>query len=119
MFRPFLIVAAVVAAGSASAQTGPTPGLFISPAGEPFRAQSGEAYPLPKWFAGADSDHDGGLTPTEFEQDSQRFFDVLDTNHDGKINNVETVAYETNVAPEIVRKIPLLSPWGTEPVTEK
>jgi hypothetical protein len=109
MLRSLIVAAALVAAGAATAQPGPEAGLFISPAGEPFRAQPGETYPLPKWFAGADADHDGALTPTEFDKDGQRFFDVLDTNHDGKLNNIELAAYETDVAPEIVRKIPLLS----------
>ncbi len=109
MFRPVVIAAAALAATSVLAQPAPTPGLFISPAGEPFRAAPGQPYPLPVWFAGADADHDGALSLAEFDKDALRFFDVLDTNHDGKINGPETRAYETNVAPEIVRKIPLLS----------
>jgi len=109
MFRPLLIAVVVASAGAAAAQPAPPAGLFISPAGEPFRAGPGEAYPLAKWFAGADADHDGALSPAEFNADGARFFDALDTNHDGKLSNAETVAYETNIAPEIVKKIPMLS----------
>lgn len=112
MFRPVIIAAALIAAGPALAQPAPPQGLFISPAGEPFRAGPGEAYPSAKWFAGADADHDGGLTPAEFDADALRFFDALDLNHDGKLNNLETQNYEDKVAPEIVRKIPLLSDRG-------
>lgn len=109
MFRPVVIAAAALAATSVLAQPVPAAGLFISPAGEPFRAEPGQPYPLPVWFSGADADHDGAISPSEFDKDALRFFDVLDTNHDGKITSVETRAYETNIAPEIVRKIPLLS----------
>lgn len=109
MFRVGLIVAASLAATAAQAQPAPNPGLFISPAGEPFRSEPGQPYPLPVWFAGADADHDGAISPAEFDRDALRFFDVLDTNRDGKITSIETRAYETDIAPEIVKKIPLLS----------
>lgn len=106
--RRIILVLAALAAAPALAQPH-SAGLFISPAGEPFRASSGEAYPLPRWFSGADADGDGELSFAEFDKDALRFFDVLDTNKDGRINSMETKAYETSVAPEIVRKIPLLS----------
>jgi hypothetical protein len=109
MFRPVVILAAFLAATPALAQPAPAAGLFISPAGEPFRAEPGQPYPLPTWFSGADADQDGAISPSEFDRDALRFFDVLDTNRDGKITSPETRAYETEVAPEIVRKIPLLS----------
>jgi hypothetical protein len=113
MYRSlFLAAALAAAAGAVAAQPEPPQALFISPAGEPFRAQPGEAYPLAKWFAGADANHDGALSATEFDADALRFFDVLDLNHDGKLTNLETQNYEDKVAPEIVRKIPLLSDRG-------
>ena len=112
MFRPVVIAAAALAATSVLAQPAPATGLFISPAGEPFRAAPGQPYPLPLWFTGADADHDGAISPPEFDKDALRFFAVLDADHDGKITSVETRAYETNIAPEIVRKIPLLSDRG-------
>jgi hypothetical protein len=109
MYRPVVLAAALLVAGSALAQSEPEAGLFISPAGEPFRAPAGQPYPLGAWFAGADLDHDGALSTAEFDKDAQRFFAVLDRNHDGKVDNSETRFYESDVAPEIVRKIPLLS----------
>ena len=109
MFRLVVIAAAALAATSVLAQPAPAAGLFISPAGEPFRAEPGQPYPLPVWFAGADADRDGSISASEFEKDALRFFAVLDANHDGKITGPETRAYETDIAPEIVRKIPLLS----------
>ena len=108
MFRVVLIAAAL-AAGSALAQPALQEGLFISPAGEPFRSRAGDPYPLPVWFNGADADHNGSLTPAEFDADAQRFFGILDLNKDNKIDGSETRAYETDVAPEIVRRVPLLS----------
>lgn len=106
--RRLLILLAAFAAAPALAQPH-SAGLFISPAGEPFRAGPGQAYPLPRWFAGADADGNGEITFAEFDKDALRFFDLLDTSRDGRVNSIETKAYETNVAPEIVRRIPLLS----------
>jgi len=70
------------------------PGLFVSPFGEPFRSEPGEPYPVAAWFAGADADHDGKLTRTEFMADGVRWFDLLDANTDGVIGQAEIVAYE-------------------------
>lgn len=112
MLRVAVIAAVAMAATTAQAQPAPAMGLFISPAGEPFRAASDEPYPLPLWFAGADIDHDGAISLLEFEKDALRFFDLLDSNHDGKITSPETRTYETRIAPEIVRRIPLLSDRG-------
>lgn len=110
MRRFALALAALTLAGaSAALAQSYSAGLFISPAGEPFRSKPGEAYPLPIWFAGADADANGEVNFAEFDKDALRFFDLLDTNKDGRINGAETKAYEANVAPEIVRKIPLLS----------
>jgi Ca2+-binding EF-hand superfamily protein len=82
---------------------GPRRQLFISPAGEPFRAEPGAPYPVAAWFAGADADHDGALTRDEFVADSLRFFDVLDTDHNGVIDGFEVSHYETQIAPEILQ----------------
>ena len=79
------------------------PQLFISPAGEPFRAEPGAPYPVAAWFAGADADRDGALTRDEFVADTLRFFDILDGDHNGVIDGFEVSAYETKVAPEILQ----------------
>jgi hypothetical protein len=74
---------------------------FISPMGEPFRARSTADDTLARWFAQADRNHDGILTPDEMEADADRFFATLDTDHDGEIGPEEVVHYEWEVAPEI------------------
>jgi len=79
--------------------------LFISPAGEPFRGKPGETYPVATWFAAADRDHDGRLTREEFRQDADRFFRILDANHDGVIDGFEIADYERVVAPEILPRV--------------
>jgi Ca2+-binding EF-hand superfamily protein len=79
----------------------PHGGLFISPAGEPFRSPEPDADMLGKWFAGADLNHDGFLSLAEMEADSERFFATLDTDRDGEIDPVELTRYEREVAPEI------------------
>jgi hypothetical protein len=79
------------------------PQLFISPAGEPFRAEPGAPYPVAVWFAGADADHDGTLTRDEFVADALRFFDKIDSDHNGVIDGFEVSTYETKVAPEILQ----------------
>lgn len=75
--------------------------VFISPSGEPFRAGAGEPYPIAVWFARADANHDGAITPDEFEADARTFFESLDVDHDGVIDGFEIGDYETKVAPEI------------------
>lgn len=76
--------------------------LFISPAGEPFRAPAQAPYPVAAWLAGADANRDGGLSRDEFVADAARFFDVLDVDHDAVIDGFEVAAYEKNIAPEIL-----------------
>lgn len=78
------------------------PQLFISPAGEPFRAPGEVPYPVATWFAGADADHDGALTRDEFIADSLRFFAVVDGDHNGVVDGFEVSTYETRIAPEII-----------------
>lgn len=78
------------------------PQLFISPAGEPFRAPPGAPYPVKAWFDGADANHDGALGREEFVADSLRFFAVVDTDKNGVIDGFEVSNYETRIAPEII-----------------
>ncbi|AYJ86818.1 EF-hand domain-containing protein [Sphingomonas paeninsulae] len=75
--------------------------LFISPAGEPFRAAPGDPYPVAAWFAQADTNHDGHLTIDEMRNDAARFFATLDVDHDGEIDPDEVTRYETQIVPEI------------------
>lgn len=83
---------------------GPTSGprLFISPAGEPFRAPPGAPYPVKAWFDGADANHDAALSRDEFVADALRFFAVVDSDKNGVIDGFEVSTYETRIAPEIV-----------------
>lgn len=86
----------------------PGGGLFISPAGEPFREGDGRA----AWFAGADRDGDTLLTEAESRLDAERFFAVLDADHNGAIDGFENQAYERDLVPEITR---LAGPVGGGP----
>lgn len=79
--------------------------IFISPMGEPFRGERDQPYASAQWFAAADLDHDGRLTESEFVSDADRFFDRLDTNHDGVIDGFELNDYERLIAPEIQPRI--------------
>lgn len=78
------------------------PQLFISPAGEPFRAPPGAPYPVQAWFDGADANHDGALSRDEFVADSLRFFAIVDLDHNGVVDGFEVSNYETHIAPEII-----------------
>lgn len=81
---------------------GPPPRqVFFSPAGEPFRAEQGEPYPVVAWFNRADADHDGVLTQAELTTDSLGFFDRLDVDKDRVVDGFENADYERDVAPEI------------------
>jgi EF hand len=88
--------------GEAAHKPPPSASLFISPAGQPFRAAPGEPYPVVKWFAGANKAGDGKLTRAEFRADAEAFFHILDVNHDGVIDGFEVNDYEQTVVPEIM-----------------
>lgn len=75
--------------------------LFISPAGEPFRAPPGQPYPVGTWFAKADADRDGAVTKAEFAADHLAFFKTLDKDDDGIVDGFEAAAYEKEIAPEV------------------
>lgn len=79
-----------------------TPGLFISPFGQPFRSAPGEPYPVVQWFAQMDKKGDGKVDRAEFRADAEAFFKVLDRNHDGVIDGFELSYYEHNLVPEIL-----------------
>lgn len=87
-----------------AALVGPPPcaGLFVSPSGEPFRLAPGGACPLDTWFAGADANHDGEISRSEFKADAARFFATLDVNGDGVLEPEEVQRYEREIAPEIL-----------------
>ena len=86
---------------------GPPPlQLFISPAGEPFRAEPDTPYPVAAWFSRADADHDGQLTRAEFTADALGFFDQLDSDRNQIVDGFENARYEREVAPEILGIMP-------------
>ena len=80
---------------------GPRPSLFVSPAGQPFRAERGQPAPMAAWFAEADANGDGAISFAEFQADFRRWFAALDTNHDGEIAPDEVTRYETEILPEM------------------
>ncbi len=105
-----LILLATLLAAAAPAQKPPkiprdapyclapdAPRLFLSPMGEPFRAKAGEPDPAATWFAAADADRDGRLTPVEFTGDARRFFQTLDRDRDGALVPEEVAIYERSV----------------------
>ena len=105
--RKILLIAAGAAllTVAAQAQDAHAPGsvnLFISPCGEPFTADRKDAYPIVKWFNGADANHDGKLDIDEMRNDAARFFKVLDLNGDGVIESQEVTYYEYKIVPEIL-----------------
>ena len=102
LLLPAMLMALAACASDDTRGSGPPGGpprirLFISPSGEPFRGEGG----LSRWFAQADADHDGAITPDEFRIDAMRSFKVLDVNGDGTIDGFELQAYERDIVPEI------------------
>jgi hypothetical protein len=90
----------VLASGSARAQE-PTM-LFISPQGEPFAGPASQPYPIVAWFRKADANGDGKIDAAEFKADAERFFKVLDRNHDNMLTSDEISIYEHQMVPEIL-----------------
>jgi hypothetical protein len=79
--------------------------VFISPAGEPFRAALGQAYPMAAWFARADANRDGSVTAAEFTADHLLFFERLDAIKDGVLDAFESDEYERTIAPEVAAEL--------------
>ncbi len=110
----FLMIAGVAASpiGAAIARPRPPaeedddasvlPNLFISPAGQPFRAKPDAPYPVADWFHAADKDGDGRLDRAEFVADAAAFFATLDFNRDGVLSRAEVTFYEQRICPEIL-----------------
>ena len=99
-----LVLIAALLAGPAVAQPRPDLQIFISPAGEPFRAPMDQPYPVDQWFKQADANTDGAVTRDELIADSLAFFDKLDANKDGTVDGWENGDYEKKVAPEIMSR---------------
>lgn len=74
---------------------------FISPMGEPYRAHNKDDDTLADWFYRADRNRDGVITADEMEADAVRFFQTLDTDHNGGIDPDELANYEYEIAPDI------------------
>ena len=116
-FRLALIAA--LAATPALAQPRADLQIFISPAGEPFRAPLDQPYPVDQWFKKADANADGAITRDELIADSLAFFDKLDANKDGTVDGWENGDYETKVAPEIMSRAAMAvakPPSGNRPM---
>ena len=90
--------------------------VFISPMGEPFRGGEADAYPIDRWFARVDANHDGALGWDEFKADTEAFFRQLDKNHDGVLDGSEVSAYEQDVAPEILPRVARLTARDIPPL---
>ena len=109
-FFPLILIlagafVATPAAGQPRGPGGPGRGLFVSPAGEPFRRGEGAVQPMRAWFEQADADHDGALGWAEFEADFLRWFGRLDADHDGEIAPAEVTLYEQEILPEMQSRV--------------
>jgi Ca2+-binding EF-hand superfamily protein len=97
---PAAMILLLAAAAQAAAPTSGHGRPFISPMGEPFIGGSG-VDGLTQWFETADLNHDGMITAVEMQLDSQRFFTVLDADHNGHIDPDEIDHYENVIEPEV------------------
>jgi len=88
--------------GVAAARGDEPPNVFISPAGEPFRAPPGAPYPIADWFRRADKNKDGKLDENEFVADAAAFFAVLDLRERGVLDSADIAIYEHRIAPEVL-----------------
>jgi hypothetical protein len=82
-----------VLAQQLSADAGSALSLFISPAGQVFRASSGRD-PLDAWWTQADADHDEQISQAEMTADFERVFRQIDSNADGVLSAAEIALYQ-------------------------
>lgn len=78
------------------------PSLFVSPMGEPFRANASGARGVDLWFTEADTNYDTRISHDEFIADANAFFPHVDANQDGALTSTEDTAYWRRAAPEVV-----------------
>lgn len=67
--------------------------MFISPAGQVFRASS-ERDPLDSWWNQVDANHDDQVSEAEMVADFERLFREIDANHDGVLSQAEIANYQ-------------------------
>lgn len=87
------------------------PSLFVSPMGQPFRANASGARGIDLWFTAADTDYDARISHDEFMANANAFFPLVDANQDGALTSMEDTAYWRHNAPEVVGDDP-----GGEPI---
>lgn len=75
--------------------------VFVSPVGQPFRGPPDGPPPDARWFAAADTNHDGRVDPAEMIADADRWFAKVDKNGDGEIDPAEMTIYERDTVPEV------------------
>lgn len=117
--RPIAVpaIAAMMLAGAAMAgppASPPSPRIFLSPSGEPYRAGPQTPDPLRAWFDRVDTKRQGYIDREEFRADALRFFKVLDENGDGMIDGFEAADYEHKIAPELAAEAEGRFPAQTE-----
>lgn len=99
-----VLALSLLAGGSAAAQERLSP-LFMSPMGEPYRAESGPS--IVAWLAAADTDQDERLSRAEFVERANAFFArVLDANQDGGVTSAESTTFWRLRAPEVLAPPP-------------
>ena len=101
-------------AGPAGAVSGAAlrrPSLFVSPMGQPFRANASGARGIDLWFTAADTDYDSRISHDEFMANANTFFPLVDANQDGALTSVEDSTYWRRSAAEVVD-----GPAGGEPI---
>lgn len=97
----FLAMAAAPPASAPITVKGHQWAPFISPMGEPYRARTKDDDTLADWFYRADRNRDGAISADEMQADAERFFQTLDTDHNGEIDPDELANYEYEIAPDI------------------
>jgi len=78
------------------------PSLFVSPMGEPFRANASGARGVDLWFTEADTNYDTSISHDEFIANANAFFPHVDANQDGALTSMEDTTYWQRTAPEVV-----------------
>lgn len=114
-FAALALGATVALAQPSPAPTGETQrqtSLFISPMGEPFRANASGARGVDLWFAALDANYDTRISHDEFIANANAFFARVDANQDGALTSVEDIAYWRVNAPEVVNGRPTGEPIG-------
>ena len=115
LFCAFTALALCMAPAASAQRATAQQTLFVTPMGEPYRADESGQRGIALWFSAADADRDGKMSRDEYMTEAMRFFAHLDANGDGSATSAESTALWRREAPEVLSQRDMGPPIMNQP----